>query len=126
MKVICLSLLLLLCSCTLVSAQSGDAADDGYEPVYISEMFGMVVDDTRSRVGYIFYEAFYRAFRAPENAPAYKIVIRDQPWQANRVRLSLLFNDELLVDQVISHRTSDVEEFAERVAVYIAGLLQPR
>jgi hypothetical protein len=56
-----------------------DAVQQQSERQIMMEIDGMVLDETRSKVGRDFYDVFYSSWQSPENASNFSIRIAEQP-----------------------------------------------
>lgn len=74
------------------------------EKQILSGISGMVIDETRSKIGRDFYDVFYQNWQAPENASSFTITISEQPAPG--------------IGTVVSVKANDTETFRYR--------LQPR
>jgi len=84
------------------------------------EIDGLVVDETLSKVGRDFYEAFYSKWVAPVDAKDYTLFIKESPPRMNRVMVSIYVND----DEVFSSYLSPREEIINAYADYAVGQVQ--
>ncbi|MCG2590918.1 curli production assembly/transport protein CsgE [Rhodohalobacter sp. WB101] len=77
------------------------------------ELDGMVIDDTRSRVGRNFYDLFYQYWQAPENASNFTIRISERPTPTLGSIVTVKVNDETTFQYRLQPRFSIIEEAAQ-------------
>lgn len=77
------------------------------------ELDGMVIDDTRSRVGRDFYDLFYQYWQAPENASNFTIRITERPTPTLGSIVTVKVNDEMTFQYRLQPRYSIIEEAAK-------------
>ena len=58
------------------------------------EIDGLVVDETLTKVGHDFYDAFYSNWVAPVGAKDYTLFIKETPPRMNRFTISIYVNDD--------------------------------
>lgn len=77
------------------------------------ELDGMVIDDSRTRVGHDFYDLFYQYWQAPENASNYTIRISERPTPTLGSIVTVKVNDETIFQYRVQPRYSIIEEAAQ-------------
>lgn len=80
------------------------------------ELDGMVVDETRSRIGRDFYDLFYQNWQAPEEASNFTIRISEQPTPTLGSIVSVKVNDEMTFRYRLQPRFSLIERAAKFAA----------
>ncbi len=76
------------------------------------EIDGLVIDETRTRVGRDFYEKFYNLWTAPFGVSDYSIFVEEQPPRGRSVAVRVKVNDKL----VSFHHLQPREEMLEAAA----------
>lgn len=92
------------------------AAEEG--AVYI-EIDGLVMDETQSKIGRDFYDAFYTRWEAPKGAVNFTVTVREQPVPNRGTRVTVQVNDEMVFRANLRPRQDQIET-AARQAVYYA------
>lgn len=78
------------------------------------ELDGLVIDDTRSKIGRDFYDIFYQQWQAPSNSSNYTITISEQPTPTLGSLITVRVNDQ----QVFQYRLQPRYEIIKQVAEY--------
>jgi len=78
------------------------------------ESIGMVIDDTRSRLGSDFYQAFYKYWEEPREHNGYQIRISDLPARGRSFRLLIHLDDRQVVNTFLPQKYDDIEDLAKR------------
>lgn len=78
------------------------------------ELDGLVMDETRSKIGRDFYDIFFRQWEAPPNSNNFSIKISEQPTPSLGSIVSVSVNDE----QIFQYRLQPRYEVIEQVANY--------
>lgn len=78
------------------------------------ELDGLVLDETRSKIGRDFYDIFYQQWQAPSNSSNYTITISEQPTPTLGSLITVRINDQ----QVFQYRLQPRYEIIKQVAEY--------
>lgn len=78
------------------------------------ELDGLVMDETRSKIGRDFYDIFFQQWVAPPNSNNFTIVISEQPTPSLGSMVSVTVNGE----QIFRYRLQPRYEVIEQVATY--------
>ena len=95
-------------------------ADD---PNFDMEIDGLIMDETRTKVGRDFYDMFFSIWIAPKKVKNYKVVIKEMvtPGLANEI--SVLVNESLVFKQKVQPRYDILEQMTkyanQRVVQYL-------
>lgn len=76
------------------------------------EVDGLIVDETITKVGRDFYEAFHNKWEPPMFAKNFTILIKEFPTRGNGAFVQILVNDELIFEQHLQPRHDIIEELA--------------
>ncbi|MFK7932759.1 MAG: CsgE family curli-type amyloid fiber assembly protein [Saprospiraceae bacterium] len=87
------------------------------------EIDGLIIDETRTKVGRDYYEIFYNQWEAPAAAKNYTIRIKELPSQGRGAQIQVLVNDELLIQRFMQPRQDIIEELANRSVSALANWL---
>lgn len=90
-----------------VAAQEVIDADDAG-----LEIDGLIVDETRTRMGSDFYDLFYTNWEAPPEARNFTIIIMEQPAPQMGTRMTLKVNDQEVAQFMLQPRYEIIEELA--------------
>lgn len=78
------------------------------------ELDGLVLDETRSKIGRDFYDIFYQKWEAPPNSSNYTITISEKPTPTLGSFISVGVNDQ----QIFQYRLQPRYEIIQQVAEY--------
>ena len=84
----------------------------------MTEINGLVVDETITKVGRDFYEVFYRQWEPPVSEMTYTILIKELPLPGRGSQVMVYLNETELFSQPVQPRYDVIEEMAE----YAAGV----
>ncbi len=88
------------------------------------EIEGLVVDQTQSKLGRDFYDAFFTQWSAPPSARNYTIVISEKPIAQSGTIIMLRINDEDVFDNILQPRLESIEEAAAAALETAYGYLE--
>ncbi len=97
-----------------VSGQIPEDAGDDDGPT----ITGLVTDETRTKVGRDFYDAFYDRWTAPEKDYYYTVVVSEQPMPSLGTRVVVRVNQNVVFQTRLQPRSDIIEQAAKR-AVYM-------
>ena len=91
----------------------------------LSDLNGLVVDETITKVGRDFYEVFYRQWEAPASEMSYTIFIKELPAPGRGSQVLVYMDDTELFNQAVQPRYEVIEELAaysvQLVTHYVAN-----
>ena len=79
----------------------------------ITEVNGLIVDETITKVGQDFYEVFYSQWAPPESELTYTISIKELPLPGRGSQITVHLNNTEIFTQPIPPRYEVVESLAE-------------
>jgi curli production assembly/transport component CsgE len=97
-----------------------DAEDSGLE------IDGLIVDETRTRIGSDFYDLFYTNWEAPLQARNFTIVITEQPVPQIGTRITLRVNDQDVAQFMLQPRYEIIEQYAQQSVQFLKQHLEER
>jgi curli production assembly/transport component CsgE len=97
-----------------------DAEDTGLE------IDGLIVDETRTRIGSDFYDLFYTNWEAPLQAHNFTIVITEQPVPQMGTRITLRVNDQDVAQFMLQPRYEIIEQYAQQSVQFLRQHLEER
>ncbi len=95
-------------------AQEGYDADDAG-----LEIDGLIVDETRTRMGSDFYDLFYTHWEEPPDARHFTIIITEEPIPQMGTRMTLKVNDQSVAQFVLQPRYEVIEELAKQSVQFL-------
>ena len=81
-------------------------------PFRPTEIEGLVVDQTITKVGHDFYDVFFTSWEAPANAGDFTITIREKPARGTNILISVDVNDNELLELPLQPKQEVIEETA--------------
>ncbi|GAA3925263.1 CsgE family curli-type amyloid fiber assembly protein [Hymenobacter algoricola] len=104
----------------LLKATAKDSATQNsrQRPFRPTEIEGLVVDQTITKVGHDFYDAFFTLWEAPANAGDYTIIIREKPARGINILISVEVNENELLELPLQPKLEVIEE----TATYAVGV----
>lgn len=78
---------------------------------------GLVINDTRSKMGMDFYNIFYKNWNAPENSGNFILTILEQPTPSLGTIISIKINHEQVFQAKLQPRYEIIESLAERAII---------
>lgn len=88
------------------------------------EIDGLLVEDTKTKIGKDFFDLFYRDWEAPEEARNYTIYIVEKPFRLNITLIEISINETMVFQSILQPRTEFIEMLAEEsintTAMYLA------
>ncbi|MEL6864392.1 MAG: CsgE family curli-type amyloid fiber assembly protein [Bacteroidota bacterium] len=73
------------------------------------EIDGLIIDETRTKIGRDFYDMFYRGWIPPANVKDYIVVVKELPSRGRVARVSIFVNEEEVSRRVIQARADMIE-----------------
>jgi len=87
------------------------------------EIDGLIIDETRSKLGRDFYDFFYGEWSPPKNAKDFVITIKELPARGRGAQVSVEVNGNTLVRRFLQPRNDLIESTAKQIAQAIADYL---
>ena len=78
------------------------------------EIDGLLVDDTKTKIGRDFYDMFYSNWEAPANAKNYTITVKEKPFRMTSTLIEISINDNLVYQSVLQPRQNIVENLSQQ------------
>jgi curli production assembly/transport component CsgE len=88
------------------------------------EIDGLLVDDTKTKIGRDFYDLFYANWEAPKGAKNYTITIQEKPFRLTSTLAVVLINDNVVYQSILQPRQDIVESLSEEALAYTYNYLQ--
>lgn len=79
---------------------------------------GLVMDETRTKIGQDFYSIFYSNWTPPEDARNFTITVQEQPMPSLGTRVTVQLNNQTVFQTRLQPRYAYIEQAAKR-AVYV-------
>lgn len=92
--------------------------------VDVLEIDGLIIDETRSKNGRDFYDAFYNKWSAPKDARDFSITIKELPSRGRSARIAVEVNGNLLFQRFLQPRQDIIELLAEQTVNVIHSHLK--
>ncbi|WP_188558270.1 CsgE family curli-type amyloid fiber assembly protein [Hymenobacter glacieicola] len=108
----------------LLKATSDSAQNRQRRQFRPTEIEGLVMDQTITKVGHDFYDEFFTKWEAPAEIGDYTIVIREKPARGTSTLISVEVNDNELVELPLQPKAEAIEEMAAYALEVAAGFLQ--
>lgn len=87
------------------------------------EIDGLLVDDTKTKIGRDFYEIFYSNWEAPKEARNYTITIREKPFRLTTTLVEVLINDNIVYQSMLQPRQDILEGLSEQAVAHTYNYL---
>lgn len=87
------------------------------------EIDGLILDETRSKIGRDFYEIFYNRWTPPAGARDFLITIKEMPARGIGARVSIHVNEEVILYRFLQPRGDVVEKEANISISYVKSYL---
>lgn len=88
------------------------------------ELYGLVVDETRSRLGRQFYELFYSQWEPPKGSGSHTLEVEERPGLGRGSVVFVRIDDELVYGSRLQPRYSEIEQAAKAAIYYATRHLQ--
>jgi curli production assembly/transport component CsgE len=88
-----------------------------------TEIDGLVLDQTISKVGHDFYDQFYSKWEVPQGIGDYTINIREKPGRATSILISVEVNDNELLELPIQPKAEIIEDIANYALETVTNFL---
>ncbi|MEM6967730.1 MAG: CsgE family curli-type amyloid fiber assembly protein, partial [Bacteroidota bacterium] len=87
------------------------------------EIDGLILDETRSKIGRDFYELFYNRWSPPMGARDFSIIIKELPSRGIGARVAIQVNDNVVLYRFLQPRGDIVEQEANISISYVKRYL---
>ncbi|HHH49915.1 MAG TPA: hypothetical protein ENK52_02930, partial [Saprospiraceae bacterium] len=87
------------------------------------EIDGLILDETRSKIGRDFYEIFFNKWSQPLGAKDFLITIKEMPARGIGARISIQVNGNIILYRFLQPRTELIEEQANISISYVKRYL---
>lgn len=85
-----------------------------------TEIDGLIIDETRSKIARDFYYAFYTRWTAPDNATDFIITIKELPSRGGAsARISVWLNNEEMFQRMVQNRGNYIESLAKQTVTFL-------
>lgn len=88
------------------------------------EIDGLILDETRSKMGHDFYEYFYNGWSAPSGVKGFIITIRELPARGRVAQISIEVNDQILLKKFLQPRAELIEGLASQTISLVQNHLK--
>lgn len=79
------------------------------------EIGGLIIDDTRSKIGRDFYEFFYGKWVEPKDSDAFSVIIKELPATRGRAsRIAIELDGTVVVERLVQPRQEIIEALAQQ------------
>ncbi len=110
--------------------KDGPGADEGPGDTVVEELSiateigGMIVDETQTKIGRDFYEYFFAKWQAPHGIHDYTITVREKPMPRLGTQVTVTVNDMDAFEGFVQPRLEIIEELAAYAVQRSRSLLQ--
>jgi len=73
------------------------------------EIDGLLVDDTKTKIGKDFYDLFYSSWEAPSEAKNYTITVSEKPFRLSNTIIAVSINENLVYQAILQPRQDILE-----------------
>lgn len=87
------------------------------------EIDGLIIDETRTKIGRDYYELFYNQWEAPAGAKNFTIKIKELPSRGRGAQIQVFVNEEKLIHRSLQPRQEMIEDLASRSVSALANWL---
>jgi len=88
------------------------------------EIDGLILDETRTKMGRDFYELFYKKWSPPIGTSDFLITIKELPSRGIGARVSIVVNENVVLSRFLQPRGDIVEEQANISIVFVKRYLE--
>lgn len=88
------------------------------------EIDGLLVDNTKTKIGRDFYDLFYANWEPPVNAKNYTITILEKPFRLTSTLIVVSINDNVVYQAILQPRQEIVEQLSEQAAAVTFNYLE--
>ena len=98
----------------LIDQLSIQAETDSDEQFLSVEIDGLVIDETKTKAGYDFYDLFMKIWEAPAGVQNYSMSIVEKPYRLRTTLIEVNVNDNLVYNAVLQPRYDIIQAYAEQ------------
>lgn len=88
------------------------------------EIDGLLVDNTKTKIGRDFYDLFYANWEPPVDAKNYTITILEKPFRLTSTLIVVSINDNVVYQAILQPRQEIVEQLSEQAAAVTINYLE--
>ncbi|WP_299579821.1 CsgE family curli-type amyloid fiber assembly protein [uncultured Sunxiuqinia sp.] len=88
------------------------------------EIDGLLVDNTKTKIGRDFYDLFYANWEPPVNAKNYTITILEKPFRLTSTLIVVSINENVVYQAILQPRQEIVEQLSEQAAAVTFNYLK--
>lgn len=88
------------------------------------EIDGLLVDNTKTKIGRDFYDLFYANWEPPTNAKNYTITVLEKPFRLTSTLIVVSINDNVVYQSILQPRQEVVEQLSEQAIAITFNYLQ--
>ncbi|WP_430973516.1 CsgE family curli-type amyloid fiber assembly protein [Sunxiuqinia rutila] len=88
------------------------------------EIDGLLVDNTKTKIGRDFYDLFYANWEPPVDAKNYTITILEKPFRLTSTLIVVSINDNVVYQAILQPRQEIVEQLSEQAATLTFNYLK--
>ena len=88
------------------------------------EIDGLLVDNTKTKIGRDFYDQFYSTWEAPMGAKNYTITIQEKPFRLTSTLILVMINDNVVYQSVLQPRQDIIERLSKEAIAYTYNYLE--
>ncbi|MFC2101069.1 CsgE family curli-type amyloid fiber assembly protein [Bacteroidota bacterium] len=74
------------------------------------EIDGLVVDETKTKMGREFYNLFFNNWNSPENAKNFTIIVQELPYRGTNTQMVVNINESIVYQAVLQPRSEYLEQ----------------
>ena len=78
------------------------------------EIGGLIIDETRSKIGRDFYELFYGKWVEPNDSDAFSVIIKELPTRGRAARIAVEVDGTVVVERIVQPRQEIIEALAQQ------------
>ncbi|MGQ7870594.1 CsgE family curli-type amyloid fiber assembly protein [Sunxiuqinia sp. sy24] len=103
-----------------ITQESTDKAEAEIE----IEIDGLLVDNTKTKIGRDFYDLFYANWEPPANAKNYTITILEKPFRLTSTLIVVSINEHVVYQSILQPRQEVVEQLSKQAIAVTFNYLQ--
>lgn len=90
------------------------------------EIGGLIIDDTRSKIGRDFYDLFYGKWTDPVDAPSFSITIKELPARGRVSRVAIEVDGNVVIQRMVQPRQDVMEILATQSVSIVKNYLSKK
>ena len=88
------------------------------------EIDGLLVDNTKTKIGRDFYDLFYANWEPPVNAKNYTITILEKPFRLTSTLIVVSINDNVVYQAILQPRQAIVKQLSDQATIVTFNYLK--